>query len=523
MNILKNRKTVVALALAAGLLLGTWINSGVRAASATASPAPDAAQLTVPSPVQLSTAFTQLAKQLEPSVVQVTSTIEEKQVRSRGRATPTPFGEDGPDLFRRFFGGDPFGDQPQRPRRAEGTGSGFVVDKNGYILTNNHVVDGATRVKVQLHDNTTEYTAKVIGTDPELDLAVLKIEAGRPLTPVRVGNSDGVQVGEWAVAIGSPFGLEATVTAGIISAKGRAIGDRDHQLQRFLQTDAAINPGNSGGPLLNINGEVIGVNTMIATSSGAYQGVGFALPINLAVNSYNQIIKSGKVSRGAIGILFDRNQKPELLKAYGGATGVFVTQVSPHTPAERAGLREGDIITAINGKPVKDGEELVGLVSQTSVGSRVPVTVLRDGKTMDLTIEIADRSEIVSGDSRRLRPGSDQGGGEEGTPVKLGLSVRSLGAGERDSLNFQEKGGVLVTGVEDGAFAKDLGIREGDIIVVMNRQPVASAADLQRIATELKPGDAVALKVMRNAPSAAGRRAASDWQTFFAAGTLPRN
>ena len=523
MDILKNRKTGVALALAVGLLLGTFLNSGVRAASAAASPAQDAAQLTVPDPVQLSNAFSRLAKQLEPSVVQVTSTIEEKQVRSRGRGTPNPFGEDGPDMFRRFFGGDPFGDVPQQPRRAEGTGSGFVVEQNGYILTNNHVVDGATRVKVQLHDNQTEYTAKVVGADPELDLAVIKIDAGRPLVPVRVGNSDGVQVGDWAVAIGSPFGLEATVTAGIISAKGRAIGDRDHQLQRFLQTDAAINPGNSGGPLLNINGEVVGVNTMIVTNTGAYQGVGFALPINLAVNSYNQIIKSGKVSRGAIGILFDRNQKPELLKAYGGATGVFVTQVSPNKPADRAGIREGDIITAFNGKPVKDGEELVGMVSQTPVGAKAPVTLLRDGKTLNLTIDIGDRAEIVAGDSRRLGRGSGEGASEEGTPVKLGLSVRGLGAGERDSMNFQEKGGVLVTSVEDGAFAEDLGIREGDVIVEMNRQPVASAADLKRIAAELKPGDPVALKVMRNTGGAGGRRSGGgDWQPFFAAGTLPR-
>ncbi|MGA2324832.1 MAG: Do family serine endopeptidase [Bryobacteraceae bacterium] len=522
MTMLKNRKTVAALALAAGLLLGTWINSGVKAASAAASPAPDAAQLTVPNPVQLSTAFTQLAKQLEPSVVQVTSTVEQKQVRSRGRATPQPFGEDGPDLFRRFFGDNPFGDLPQQPRRAEGTGSGFIVDRNGYILTNNHVVDGATRVRVQLHGNDTEYTAKVIGTDPELDLAVLKIEAGRPLAPVRIGNSDGVQVGDWAVAIGSPFGLEATVTAGIISAKGRAIGD--YQLQRFLQTDAAINPGNSGGPLLNINGEVIGVNTMIATNSGAYQGVGFALPINLAVNSYNQIVKTGKVSRGAIGIQFERNQKPELLKAYGGgAAGVFVTRVTPHTPAERAGVREGDIITGFNGKPVKDGDDLVSMVSQTPVGKQVPLAVLRDGKTVDLTITIGDRAEIVAGDSGSGRPGSEERGGEEGTPVKLGLSVRNLGAGERDSMNFQEKGGVLVTSVEDGSFADDIGMREGDIIVVMNRQLVASAADLKRIAAELKPGDAVALKVMRNAAGPGARRSASDWQTFFAAGTLPRN
>jgi len=256
MEILKSRKTLVALALAAGLSVGIWAGSGVKAASAAPAAAQDATPLVIPpSPAQLSNSFSKLAKQLEPSVVQVTSIIEEKQARGpRTRRFQVPNDEDGGDLFRRFFGGDPFGDQPQQPRRAEGTGSGFVVDKNGYILTNNHVVDGATKVKVQLHDTTVEYTAKVVGVDAELDLAVLKIDAGKPLVPVRIGNSDGVQVGDWAVAIGSPFGLEATVTAGIISAKGRNLGDLDHQIQRFLQTDAASNPGNSGGPLLNING-----------------------------------------------------------------------------------------------------------------------------------------------------------------------------------------------------------------------------------------------------------------------------
>ncbi|MGO9097668.1 MAG: Do family serine endopeptidase [Bryobacteraceae bacterium] len=521
MNIPRSRRYVAALAVAVGLLLATLIYTGVGTARA-ASPAADATPLTIPNPVQLSNEFSRLAKQLEPSVVQVTSTIEQKQVRGRSPQNMQPFGEDGPDLFRRFFGGDPFGEMPQQPRRQEGTGSGFIVDKNGYILTNNHVVDGATRVRVQLHGDTTEYTAKVIGTDTELDLAVIKIDAGKPLPPVKIGNSDGVQVGEWAVAIGSPFGLEATVTAGIISAKGRNNPDPDHGLQRFLQTDAAINPGNSGGPLLNINGEVIGVNTMIATNSGGYQGIGFALPINQAVYSYNQIIKSGKVSRGAIGIKFDRNQKPELLKAYGGgASGVFVSQVTPGKPADKAGIKEGDIITAFNGKPVKDGDELVGLVSQTPVGESVPVTVLRDGKTQDLKVTVGDRGDIVASDSRRGRLGSQEGGEEEGTPVKFGLSVRALSDSERESSNFPEQGGVLVTGVEDGSFADDLQIREGDVVVALNRQPVSSASDLKKVASQLKPGDAVAFKVMRRVPGAGGRRSGGDWQDFFAAGTLP--
>jgi serine protease Do len=522
MKILRSRRSVAALAVAVGLMLGVIIHAGVGTARA-ASPASDATPLVIPNAVQLSTEFSKLAKQLEPSVVQVTSTIEQKQVRGRSPRNMQPFGEDGPDLFRRFFGGDPFGEMPQQPRRQEGTGSGFVVDKNGYILTNNHVVEGATRVKVQLHGDSAEYIAKVIGADPELDLAVIKIDAGKPLVPVKIGNSDAVQVGEWAVAIGSPFGLEATVTAGIISAKGRNNPDPDHGLQRFLQTDAAINPGNSGGPLLNINGEVIGVNTMIATNSGGYQGIGFALPINQAVYSYNQIIKSGKVSRGAIGIKFDRYQKPELLKGYGGgASGVFVSQVTPGKPADKAGIKEEDIITAFNGKPVKDGDELVGLVSQTPVGSSVPVTVLRDGKTLDLTVTVGDRGDIVASDSRRGRLGAEEGGEEEGTPVKFGLSVRALSASEREQTNFPEQGGVLVTGVEDGSFAEDLGIRENDVVVALNRQSVSSAGDLKKVAGQLKPGDAVAFKVMRRVPGAGGRRSGGDWQDFFVAGTLPR-
>jgi len=520
MKFLKTQRSLVLLVLVAGLVAGVLFGRGFQAVKAASGAAPDATPLQIPDPVQLSNSFTKLAKELEPSVVQVTSTIEQKTVQYRGRRRQGqgPDAQGPEDFFRRFFGEDPFGgDTPQRPFRQQGTGSGFVVDKNGYILTNNHVVDGATRVQVKLHDDPTEYTAKVIGTDPELDLAVLKIDTKRNLLAVQIGNSDGVQVGDWAVAIGSPFGLEATVTAGIISATGRDLPSREHQLQRFLQTDAAINPGNSGGPLVNIRGQVVGVNTMIATSSGGSMGVGFALPINMAVNAYNQIIKTGKVSRGAIGILFQRENNPALLKAYKADQGVFVQSVTPGTPAAKAGIRDGDIITQFNGKPVKDGEQLVNMVSNTPVGTKVPVAVFRDGKNLDMTLEVVDRSKMLSADNRG---GGAQSGdeNEEGQKVKLGISVRSLTGQERESMNLQNKGGVAVTDVDSGSFADDLGVRDGDILVAINREPVNSVDDVRKAAATLKPGEAVAVKVLRNA----GQGDNANWQALFLAGTMPQ-
>ncbi len=428
MKILKTQRSLALLVLIVGLAAGVALSQGMKAVKASAAVAPDATPLSIPDPVQLSNSFSKLAKEVEPSVVQVTSTIEQKMVERR-----SPRGQQGDqqgpdDFFRRFFGGDPFGggnQGPQRPFKSQGTGSGFVVDSHGYILTNNHVVDGASKVQVQLHGDTTQYTAKVVGTDPELDLAVIKIDAGHALDAVKIGNSDSIQVGDWAVAIGSPFGLDETVTAGIISAKGRDLGSQGHQLQRFLQTDAAINPGNSGGPLLDIRGQVVGVNTMIATNSGASDGVGFALPINMAVNAYNQIIKTGKVSRGAIGILFQRQQNPELLKAYGTNSGVFVSQVTAGTPAAKAGLKEGDIVKSFNGKPVANGDELVALVSETPVGAKVPIAVLRGDKTLDLTIEVADRANIIAGNAGEGAAGPESA---EGGRAKQEREVRHLGA-----------------------------------------------------------------------------------------------
>jgi serine protease Do len=521
--------TLLVFTLSIGILIGTLVNTAVRA-ERPQSGAPDAAPLTIPNPVQLSTAFSALAKQLEPSVVNITSIYGapvSAQARGRQRSTPQNDDEEdqgGSDLFRRFFGQEPFGGNvPLAPFRREGTGSGVVVDRNGYILTNYHVVEGATRIQVKFNGDPTEYTARMVGWDPETDLAVIKVENGKKLVPARIGNSDGVQVGDWAVAIGSPFGLEATVTAGIVSAKGRDIGGVEHQLQRFIQTDAAINPGNSGGPLLDIKGEVIGINTAIVTESRGYQGIGFALPINLAVNVYNQIIQKGRVSRGSIGVGFNANEKPELLRVYGASHGVFVTQVPEGGPGAKAGIKVEDVIIAFNGQPVEDGDDLVSRVSNAPVGSEARVTVLRAGKQLDLKVRIGERSEVWASapQFRRAQP-QDPGQTEGSTQVKFGLEIQNLSQGLKDRMGFRESGGVVVVGVTPGSFAEDIGLAPRDVIMSINRHPVASVDEVQHVQAALKPGDAVAFRVMRGIRRSP-RPGDVAWQTTFLAGTLPAN
>ncbi len=524
--------TLLLFTLSIGILIGTLIGTAVRAEKAQTG-AGDATPLTIPNPVQLSTAFSQLARQLEPSVVNITATYAARtaqQPRARRRTPAQPDEEDedqgqgqggGSDLFHRFFGQDPFGDSPHPSLHRQSTGSGVVVDPHGYILTNFHVVEDASRIQVKFTGDTTEYNAKLIGTDPETDLAVIKLESyNRPLVPARIGNSDGVQVGDWAVAIGSPFGLEATVTAGIISAKGRDIGP-DHQLQRFLQTDAAINPGNSGGPLLDIRGQVIGINTAIATDSGGYQGIGFALPINLAASVYNQIIKGGRVSRGSIGVGFDSNQKPETLTVYGSTHGVFVTRVEPGGPAAKAGLKVEDVIVGFNGKPIKDGDDLVNRVSATPVGSQATVEVLRGGKRVDFKLTIGERTEVWAEDPRFSRFRQPQAGEEEGsTKVKFGLQVQNLTSTWRERRGFKEPGGVLIAAVDPGSFGDDIGLQPNDVITAINRRPVNSVDDVQRLQATLKPGEPAAFRVMRGTRAARGEMV---WQPLFVAGTLPAN
>ncbi len=525
--------SLLLVTLAIGIVIGTLVNTGVHAARGQNS-SPDASPLVVPNAVQLGNEFTKLAKKLEPSVVYITADFTPKVTENphgqgdedQGDGKGDGKGDDGLDLFKKFFRNGPSGgDLPQRAFKQEQSGTGFVVDKNGYIITNHHVIAKVDHIKVKLHgDDTTEYRARVVGIDPETDLAVIKIDPRSPLVPVNIGNSDAVQVGDWAVAIGSPFGLEASVTAGIVSALGRDIGGA-LQLQRFIQTDAAINPGNSGGPLLNIRGEVIGVNTMIATQSGGYQGIGFALPINMVARVYNDIIRTGRVTRGSIGIEWSKaDDKPELFKALGTSSGVLISKVQKNGPADKAGLKADDIIIAMGGKPVKNGEDLVSRVSETPVNSNINVTVDRDGKHMDFGITVLDRAEVFKDRPEFAEMHAPQAEepakSEEPRQYKFGIKLHSLTDSERTSMDLEAKGGLLVQSVDVDSFAEDIGLMEKDVILSINRQPVTSVDDVKKIQGTLKPGDPVAFHIMR--PSAGGRGHAPQWTTFFVSGALPK-
>jgi serine protease Do len=532
--------SLLLVTLAIGIVIGTLVNTGVHAARGQTA-APDASPLVVPSAVQLGNEFTKLAKKLEPSVVYITADYtpkvsenphaqgDEDQGDGNGNGNGDgKGGDDGLDLFKKFFRNGPgAGDLPPRAFKQEQSGTGFIVDKNGYIITNHHVIAKVDHIKVKLHgDDATEYRARVVGIDPETDLAVLKIDPNSPLVPVTIGNSDAVQVGDWAVAIGSPFGLEASVTAGIVSALGRDIGGA-LQLQRFIQTDAAINPGNSGGPLLNIRGEVIGVNTMIATQSGGYQGIGFALPMNMVARVYNDIIRTGRVTRGSIGIEWSKaDDKPELFKALGTSSGVLISKVQKGGPADKAGLKADDIIIAMNGKPVKNGEDLVARVSETPVNSTIGVTVDRDSKHMAFNLTVLDRAEVFKdrpefAELHQPQADVEPAKPDVGSQYKFGIKLHALTDSERTSMDLDAKGGLLVQSVDDDSFAEDIGLMEKDVILSINRQPVTSVDDVKRIQGTLKPGDPVAFHLMR--PIAGGRGRAPQWTSTFVSGALPKD
>jgi serine protease Do len=519
--------------LSIGIVIGTLVSTGVRAAK-DQSIASDATPLVTPPISKMpSNQFVELAKRMEPTVVNISTEYTPRVSPHPGSRRGAPQGDeeeddDSSDLLRRFFRNGPGAENlPPRAFRRSATGSGFVLDPKGYILTNLHVVEKADQIKVKMPNDSTEYRAKLIGSDEETDLAVIKVDAGRPLTAAKVGNSDSVQVGDWAVAIGSPFGLEATVTAGIVSATGRDI-DGARQFQRFIQTDAAINPGNSGGPLLNINGEVIGINTAIATASGGYQGVGFALPVNTAVQVYNSVIRSGKMSRGSIGITFRPYKNNEqVLKALGLKEGVIIESVNKGGPAEKAGLKADDVIVALNGKPVKDGDDLVNRVSGTGIGEQVAITVDRAGKRVDSKITIGDREEqrIASLGGAPVLPEEAETPDrpEAASNAKFGVRIRPTSQGEREAAGIP-KGGVVVTTVDEGSFADDIGLQDKDIIVSINRHPVSSVDDVRALQTQLKAGDAVAFRVMR--PSPLGQRNGKSSPTYlgsYIAGTIPNN
>jgi serine protease Do len=543
--------TLILFTLSIGIVIGTLVQTGAKAAKEQ-TVAADATPLTVPAPVHMENDFSRVAKMLEPSVVNIsTRYIPKTEAKARPNANPrrrqqqqpdddddTPNGGPGAggngnlqDFFNRFFGGPnggqgfQFGEPEDQPSAS--LGSGVVVDKNGYILTNNHVVEKATKITVKFMNDPEEYPAMVIGTDSDTDLAVIHVENvdKKKLVPAKIGNSEALDVGDWTVAIGSPFGFQATVTAGIVSAIGRDIpGDAKASFQHFIQTDAAINPGNSGGPLANIRGEVIGINTMIASRSGGYQGIGFAMPINTGVKVYNEIIKTGHVTRGSIGIRFREDANTgSLLKVYGAEHGgVFVSEVEPNQPADKGGLKAEDIIVSINGKPVQKGQDLIDIVADSAVGSTLKLGIIRDKKPQTVDVVVGDRTKIFAQEYGGA-PSDDQPDTQNGaTKMKFGMSVAPLRAGDRQNLGYKGNGGVLISSIEPGSFADDIGLVKGDIIVELNREKVSSPDDIRRIQGTLKPGQPVAFQVMRQVPGAGrGGQGNGSWQSFFAAGTVP--
>ena len=515
----------VLITLTLGILIGTVLSkSGVRGNSTAAA---DATLLPMQSPQQLSNTFRQVAKQLEPSVVNIDSETRSKQPARprRFRNTPRGGGEDPfQDFFDRFFGGQggqggdgQGGDDGTPPGlgREQSLGSGIIMNANGYIVTNFHVVDGADRIRVRLKDEPVGvlHDAKVIGSDRETDLAVIKIEPPKDhaLTPARLGDSDSMEVGDWVLAIGSPFSLEETVTAGIVSAKGRNINPQ-RTFQSFIQTDAAINPGNSGGPLVNMAGEVIGVNTAIFTQSYGYQGVGFAMPSNTVRDVYNQLTSpEHKVSRGSIGVEFGAAPNPALARVYKVKGGVTISGIRPPGgPADMAGLKSGDTITAVNGKPVANGDELISLISASKPGSKIDLTYVRDGQEKSAKVTVVDRSKLFPERGEETAESNDE---TQPTSGKLGLSVRNITPEMAQRLGTPEGKGVQVTDVKPDSFAEDVGFQPGSVILEVNRRPVNSEEEFKKITSQLKSGEDVAFLVRTGRGQAA--------QTIFLSGTLP--
>ena len=411
----------------------------------------------------------------------------------------------------------------------EALGSGFIVDPRGYIITNNHVIDKADKIYVKIStdpDNPSDHgrLAKVVGIDPETDIAVIKIDAPQPLPTVKLGNSDGAQVGDWVLAIGSPFALSKTVTAGIISAKNRTIdeptpsGISQSQFQHFIQTDAAINPGNSGGPLVDMAGQVIGMNTAIYTQSMGSQGVGFAMPSNIIANVYNMLISpEHKVVRGSIGITFQGAEAAAIGRVYGFANGgVMVNAVTPNGPASKAGVKPGDVIVSIDGKAIKNGDELVADISSRKVGSTVQLGVLRNGQRQTLGVGITDRSKLFADLGKEPEDNAPPTQSDAGEG-KLGITVSAVPGNLASKLGI--KGGVIVTNVRPGSFADEINLTKGTIITEIDtpasKRAVTDQAAYQSIVSSLKSGDDVAFIVR----SSSGNGAAGG--PSYLGGTLP--
>ncbi len=398
--------------------------------------------------------FSELAARVRPGVVNVQTT---KMVKGVSQEFHDRFGGRFDDFFGRFFDENPF-----EGRRQQGVGSGFVISADGLILTNNHVVDQADKIKVKLADGK-ELDAKVVGRDPKTDLAVIKVTGATDLKPLTLGNSDDLNVGNWVVAVGNPFGLEQTVTAGIVSGKGRVIGSGPYD--NFIQTDASINPGNSGGPLINTRGEVIGINTAIIASG---QGIGFAIPINMAKEILPQLEEKGHVTRGWLGVSI-QEVTPQLAKSFGlkEKRGALVADVIEGGPAQKAGIARGDVILKFDGKEVAESRDLPRIVASTRVGKSVNVEYLRDGKTDSLEVTIG-----------QMQSKEDVAAASPHKP--LGMTVQNITPETAQALGLRSSAGVVVTGVEPGSPAEGAGIQRGDVIIQANRKNVRDVDDLRR-------------------------------------------
>lgn len=423
--------------------------------------------------------FADLSQAVSPAVVNISTT---KRVKGGGRVFDFfqgPRDRKNPmdDFFERFFGGDI---PQQREHKQKSLGSGFIIDGEGHILTNNHVVEDADEIKVILKDHK-EFEAKVIGRDAKTDLALIKIKSWKGIQLIKLGNSDELRVGDWVVAIGNPFGLDHTVTAGIVSAKGRVIGAGPYD--NFIQTDASINPGNSGGPLINLKGEVVGINTAIFAGG---QGIGFAIPINTARDLISQLKDKGKVTRGWLGVMIQK-VTPDLAKSFNLAdeAGALVGDVTPGSPAEKAGIKPGDIIVEFNGKAIKEMNELPRLVAAVPVGKTVDVKILREGKSQLFKVQIQelDEKQIASGPSQ----------GKE----SMGLSVREFTPELARRYRMDYEPGILVVQVQEGSPAEEAGIQEGDLIKEVNRKSVRDLKGYQSQISGIKKGGNVLFRIKR--------------------------
>ncbi len=432
--------------------------------------------------------FTGLVKDLSPAIVNISSQQEPQERPTGSQRFHGPQQDEIPDIFRDFFKGfqGPNGGMPDRhPRAPQSLGSGFIISDDGYILTNNHVVDGADKVMVSLSDRR-ELEAQVIGTDKRADVALLKINADH-LPTLKTGSSANLQVGEWVLAIGSPFGFDHSVTAGIVSAKERSLSGDAYV--PFIQTDVAINPGNSGGPLLNLDGEVVGINSQIYTRSGGFMGLSFAIPIDVAMEVADQLKSQGFVSRGWLGVVI-QEVNSDLAESFGldKPAGALVAKVFPDSPAAAAGFHEGDVILSFNGREIGLSSELPAQVGRVTPGDKAKVEVLRNGKKQTLDVEIGllpSQEDLAKVDSKPGKPKSD---------TRLGLRLSDLNADT--AAQFEVESGVLVDEVLNGP-AADAGIRAGDVITLIDGQSVASVAQLNDLVPDLPVDRPIAVRVVR--------------------------